>query len=210
MEESEPPTPQTDSFIHYSDRREEDNENENGPNSRYGQMGEGRYGLGFEGVVATPVTFVPERSISNPEPTPIASRQFNDLLRSSSRAPPPAHIFPSKHTSLRVKLDPNPPPPRHSRQDDSGDGNEDVADDDDDETAVMKITDGRDIGKVEEGMYLKSKLWWLGMVLIAVGEGGNFLSYGFAPASVVAPLGTVVCPFLPPLTCDWPDISKRH
>jgi len=30
------------------------------------------------------------------------------------------------------------------------------------------------------------------MVLIAVGEGGNFLSYGFAPASVVAPLGTVV------------------
>lgn len=45
---------------------------------------------------------------------------------------------------------------------------------------------------VEEGMYLKSKLWWLGMVLIAIGEGGNFLSYGFAPASVVAPLGTVV------------------
>ncbi|KIY34084.1 hypothetical protein I305_03436 [Cryptococcus gattii E566] len=164
-------------------------------------MGEGRYGLGFEGVVATPVTFVPERSISNPEPMPIASRQFNDLLRSSSRAPPPAHIFPSKHTALRVKLDPNPPPPRHSRQDDSGDGNEDVADDDDDETAVMKITDGRDIGKVEEGMYLKSKLWWLGMVLIAVGEGGNFLSYGFAPASVVAPLGTVAlianCIFAP-------------
>nr|KIR46354.1 hypothetical protein I312_04407 [Cryptococcus bacillisporus CA1280] len=165
-------------------------------------MGEGRYGLGFEGVVATPVTFVPERSISNPEPIRIASRQHNDLLRSSSRAPPPAHIFPSKHTSLRVKLDPNSPLPRHSRQDDSGDGNEDVADDyDDDETAVMEITDGRDIGKVEEGMYLKSKLWWLGMVLIAVGEGGNFLSYGFAPASVVAPLGTVAlianCIFAP-------------
>ncbi|KIR38978.1 hypothetical protein I307_01691 [Cryptococcus deuterogattii 99/473] len=50
-------------------------------------------------------------------------------------------------------------------------------------------------------MYLKSKLWWLGMVLIAVGEGGNFLSYGFAPASVVAPLGTVAlianCIFAP-------------
>jgi hypothetical protein len=46
--------------------------------------------------------------------------------------------------------------------------------------------------EVEEGMYLKSKLWWLGLVLMAVGEGGNFLSYGFAPASVVAPLGTVV------------------
>jgi hypothetical protein len=47
---------------------------------------------------------------------------------------------------------------------------------------------------VEEGQYLKSKLWWLGLSLIAVGEGGNFLSYGFAPASVVAPLGTVVGP----------------
>ena len=46
--------------------------------------------------------------------------------------------------------------------------------------------------EVEEGAYLKSKLWWLGMCLIAVGEGGNFLSYGYAPASVVAPLGTVV------------------
>jgi hypothetical protein len=52
---------------------------------------------------------------------------------------------------------------------------------------------GRDEqGEVEEGMYLKSKLWWLGMCLVALGEGGNFLSYGFAPASVVAPLGTVV------------------
>ncbi len=46
--------------------------------------------------------------------------------------------------------------------------------------------------EVGEGAYLRSRLWWTGMVLIAVGEGGNFLSYGFAPASVVAPLGTVV------------------
>lgn len=46
---------------------------------------------------------------------------------------------------------------------------------------------------MEEGRYLKSKLWWLGQALITLGEGGNFLSYAFAPASVVAPLGTVVC-----------------
>lgn len=46
--------------------------------------------------------------------------------------------------------------------------------------------------QVEEGQYLRSKLWWLGQLLITVGEGGNFVSYGFAPASVVAPLGTVV------------------
>lgn len=46
--------------------------------------------------------------------------------------------------------------------------------------------------QVGEGQYLRSKLWWLGQLLITVGEGGNFVSYGFAPASVVAPLGTVV------------------
>src|ERR1700761_4855055 len=32
---------------------------------------------------------------------------------------------------------------------------------------------------------------WFGFFLMNVGEIGNFLSYGFAPASVVAPLGAV-------------------
>ncbi|RPD66686.1 DUF803-domain-containing protein [Lentinus tigrinus ALCF2SS1-6] len=41
-----------------------------------------------------------------------------------------------------------------------------------------------------EGDYLKSKLWWLGFLLMNLGEVGNFISYAFAPASVVAPLGT--------------------
>ncbi|KAI0347448.1 DUF803-domain-containing protein [Trametopsis cervina] len=41
-----------------------------------------------------------------------------------------------------------------------------------------------------ESDYLKSKLWWLGFTLMNVGEVGNFISYAFAPASVVAPLGT--------------------
>ncbi|KAG8939108.1 hypothetical protein FRC00_014188, partial [Tulasnella sp. 408] len=45
-------------------------------------------------------------------------------------------------------------------------------------------------GADEETAYLKSKLWWLGFLLLNVGELGNFLSYAFAPASVVAPLGT--------------------
>ncbi|PWZ01560.1 DUF803-domain-containing protein [Testicularia cyperi] len=40
-------------------------------------------------------------------------------------------------------------------------------------------------------MFLRSKLWWLGIALMTLGEGGNFLSYGFAPASLVAPLGAV-------------------
>lgn len=41
-----------------------------------------------------------------------------------------------------------------------------------------------------ETKYLKSKLWWLGFSLMNIGEMGNFISYAFAPASVVAPLGT--------------------
>ena len=32
---------------------------------------------------------------------------------------------------------------------------------------------------------------WLGFLLMNIGEVGNFISYAFAPASVVAPLGTV-------------------
>lgn len=39
--------------------------------------------------------------------------------------------------------------------------------------------------------FLQSKLWWLGLALMTIGEGGNFISYGFAPASLVAPLGAV-------------------
>lgn len=39
--------------------------------------------------------------------------------------------------------------------------------------------------------YLKSPIWWLGISLMVVGEAGNFLAYGFAPASIVSPLGVV-------------------
>ncbi|KAL8787502.1 MAG: hypothetical protein Q9195_007749 [Heterodermia aff. obscurata] len=39
--------------------------------------------------------------------------------------------------------------------------------------------------------YLRSPYWWAGLVLMIVGEIGNFLAYGFAPASIVAPLGVV-------------------
>ncbi|KAM5534879.1 hypothetical protein V8D89_011434 [Ganoderma adspersum] len=49
--------------------------------------------------------------------------------------------------------------------------------------------------------YLRSKLWWFGFLLMNIGETGNFISYAFAPASVVAPLGTFAlianCMFAP-------------
>ncbi|KAB0397537.1 hypothetical protein E2I00_014562 [Balaenoptera physalus] len=37
--------------------------------------------------------------------------------------------------------------------------------------------------------YFKSVLWWGGIVLMAVGETGNFAAYGFAPITLIAPLG---------------------
>ncbi|KAL1962594.1 hypothetical protein VTN77DRAFT_9387 [Rasamsonia byssochlamydoides] len=39
--------------------------------------------------------------------------------------------------------------------------------------------------------YLRSPYWWSGIVLMTLGEAGNFLAYGFAPASIVSPLGVV-------------------
>jgi hypothetical protein len=39
--------------------------------------------------------------------------------------------------------------------------------------------------------YLKSPWWWAGIILMTTGEAGNFLAYGFAPASIVSPLGVV-------------------
>ncbi|CAO2649601.1 Nn.00g069860.m01.CDS01 [Neocucurbitaria sp. VM-36] len=39
--------------------------------------------------------------------------------------------------------------------------------------------------------YLKSPYWWFGIVMMTIGEAGNFLAYGFAPASIVSPLGVV-------------------
>lgn len=37
----------------------------------------------------------------------------------------------------------------------------------------------------------RSKLWWCGMILMGIGEMGNFAAYGFAAAMLVAPLGSV-------------------
>ena len=38
--------------------------------------------------------------------------------------------------------------------------------------------------------YTRNPLWWLGVSLMIFGEVGNFSAYGYAPASLVAPLGT--------------------
>ncbi|KJZ73383.1 hypothetical protein HIM_07177 [Hirsutella minnesotensis 3608] len=57
-------------------------------------------------------------------------------------------------------------------------------------TADTETGDDEDNDKVAS-TYLKSPYWWLGQILITLGEMGNFLAYGFAPASIVSPLGVV-------------------
>jgi magnesium transporter len=59
------------------------------------------------------------------------------------------------------------------------------------------VSDDPDLGPEEnpdhvpEKSYLRSPVWWAGQVMMTVGEAGNFLAYGFAPASIVSPLGVV-------------------
>ncbi|KAE8383287.1 magnesium transporter NIPA-domain-containing protein [Aspergillus bertholletiae] len=46
-------------------------------------------------------------------------------------------------------------------------------------------------GDLRRKSYLRSPYWWVGIVLMCFGEIGNFMAYGFAPASIVSPLGVV-------------------
>lgn len=70
---------------------------------------------------------------------------------------------------------------------------------------------GEEEGQKEKS-YLKSPYWWLGISMMVVGEAGNFLAYGFAPASIVSPLGVValvsnclIAPLMLHETFRWRD-----
>ena len=53
---------------------------------------------------------------------------------------------------------------------------------------VAAAAGGTDVNSVG---HFKQPMWWLGLVLIIVGEGGNAFAYGLAPASTVAPFGGI-------------------
>ncbi|XP_040289790.1 NIPA-like protein 2, partial [Bufo bufo] len=57
--------------------------------------------------------------------------------------------------------------------------------------AFQKYTHVRLAQRQDPLPYYKSKLWWCGILLMGVGELGNFAAYGFAPATLIAPLGCV-------------------
>lgn len=61
--------------------------------------------------------------------------------------------------------------------------------------------------------YYTSVMWWCGVVLMGVGELGNFAAYGFAPASLIAPLGCVSvigeCDLFSLIHCQWVRQKER-
>ena len=75
-----------------------------------------------------------------------------------------------------------PPPSRSALSKENG-GEEEEEEEEEDED--------EDEGTSSDHRYLSSPYWWLGLVLMSLGESGNFLAYGFAPASIVSPLGVV-------------------
>nr|ODO04224.1 hypothetical protein L204_00580 [Cryptococcus depauperatus CBS 7855] len=137
-------------------------------------------------VESVSARIVPERKVSDT----VASGPSCKRMDKRHAIPYLKPIYPAKHTTVRAQF--GTPPPSITRSQ-VQEGQETAS--------ALGLGDGAGAVEMEESMYLKSRLWWLGMVLIALGEGGNFLSYAFAPASVVAPLGTVAlianCVFAP-------------
>ncbi|GAB5587703.1 hypothetical protein Unana1_02603 [Umbelopsis nana] len=61
---------------------------------------------------------------------------------------------------------------------------------DDQQQAIEAAMKASPVKHKESNNYLHDPLWWLGIILMVIGELGNFIAYGFAPASTIAPLGT--------------------
>ncbi|KAI9679088.1 MAG: hypothetical protein M1829_001758 [Trizodia sp. TS-e1964] len=61
----------------------------------------------------------------------------------------------------------------------------------DDHARQTVLKDDKASGDSTRKTYLHSPYWWAGILLMTIGEAGNFLAYGFAPASIVSPLGVV-------------------
>ncbi|KAJ1959384.1 hypothetical protein IWQ62_004632 [Dispira parvispora] len=56
---------------------------------------------------------------------------------------------------------------------------------------ILRTNETLDTNPGEGHQYLKSKLWWIGMTLLILGEVANFVAYALAPAILVTPLGAI-------------------
>ena len=89
-----------------------------------------------------------------------------------------------------------------------------IAHDDLGSAGVRRIDSEGDEVAYKQKSYLQSTYWWLGIILMTIGEAGNFLAYGFAPASIVSPLGVValisnciIAPFMLKERFRWRDAA---
>ncbi|KAH0610114.1 uncharacterized protein H6S33_012660 [Morchella sextelata] len=109
-------------------------------------------------------------------------RRHNQLARSDGSGSPgstdpdssSAYSSESQSPSSSVPGTPPPPPPPP-----------------DEATGLLRHHREKEAAPPPDQLYLSSPYWWVGFVLMTVGECGNFLAYGFAPASIVSPLGVV-------------------
>lgn len=64
---------------------------------------------------------------------------------------------------------------------------------------------------VDNVHYTRLKGWWAGVLCMFVGEIGNFLAYGMAPASLVSPLGAISKALLRQLvsTLETPTLESK-
>ncbi|XP_008146737.2 NIPA-like protein 2 [Eptesicus fuscus] len=54
---------------------------------------------------------------------------------------------------------------------------------------IQKYSHLQSVHREHARPFFRSLLWWGGALLMALGEAGNFAAYGFAPVTLVAPLG---------------------
>ncbi|GAA5829731.1 hypothetical protein JCM5353_005211 [Sporobolomyces roseus] len=130
------------------------------------------------------------RSISNSqsfttpnETTPLILVDAASTSPSSNKIPPPySRSLSDPISSLPSNASPSvllslPPPPPAARRTSSHRSN-----------SQRKSSNQSTRPRTDKG-FLRSPLWLGGFLLINLGEIGNFLAYGFAPTSLVAPLG---------------------
>uniref|UniRef100_A0A3Q3WLK8 Uncharacterized protein n=1 Tax=Mola mola TaxID=94237 RepID=A0A3Q3WLK8_MOLML len=57
--------------------------------------------------------------------------------------------------------------------------------------SIQKYSHVKLAGNKDPRAFYHAKTWWCGFVLTSLGEGANFVSYAFAPLSLIAPLNAV-------------------
>ncbi|KAE8219251.1 hypothetical protein CF319_g7021 [Tilletia indica] len=146
----------------------------------------------------------PNRASQPGSPSPAPRSKLTDEASHSLSAQPQPQSQERSGSSTEVDSTPSPPSQSKSKllnveYETRQPTTEDNDDDDDDESQPLLLSrrsshqapSSTNPRPGPNTKFLRSRLWWCGIGLMTLGEAGNFISYGFAPASLVAPLGAV-------------------